>query len=124
MASILLVDDEPAFRDIFQRYLEFKGYTVVTAGNGAEALRVFETQSDPIRMVVLDLILPQEDSREIAAQMKMHNPGLPILYVSASRHHQVLDNGLLDARDVFLENPFSLIVLKQTVQRILDRNPS
>lgn len=123
MASILLVDDEPAFRDIFQRYLDARGYAVVTAGSGQEALALLHEHAPELRLIVLDLILPGEDGRQIAAQIKAVRPGLPVLYVSANRRQQIIDTGLLNPEDDFLEKPFSLITLEQIIQQILSQTP-
>lgn len=122
--SLLLLDDEPAFRDIFQRYLEAKGFTVLTSGNGTEALSLFHEHAKDIALLVIDLILPNEDSREIASYIKSVRPHLPVLYVSASSHQQVLNSGLLNPEDDFLEKPFSLSTLEQTIQTLLGSAPA
>ena len=118
--SLLLLDDEPAFRDIFERYLGARGFTVLTAGKGVEALALFQAHSDDIALLVVDLILPNEDSRAVASYIKSLRPGLPVLYVSASSHQQVLSSGLLNAEDDFLKKPFSLNTLEETIRTLLD----
>jgi DNA-binding response OmpR family regulator len=117
--TILLIDDEPAFRDIFQRYLETRGYTILAAADTLEAQTILALPERRIDLIVLDLILKHEDSRVFAERLRAERPELPILFVSAGRHQHVIDFGLLKPEDAFLEKPFSLSVLEKTVESLL-----
>ena len=92
----------------------------MTAGNGLDALALFHAHTNDIALLVIDLILPNEDSRKIAAYMKAVRPRLPVLYVSASRHHQIMNSGLLNPEDDFLEKPFPLSTLEHTIRTLLE----
>jgi len=119
MATILMLDDEPSFRDIFNNFLGEQGHNVLAASNGAEALQICRSFEGEIHLMVVDLILPDEDSREVAKQLKELRPQVPLLYISASRYQTLIDHGLITTEDEFLEKPFALNMLAETVQRLI-----
>lgn len=82
-ASIILsVDDEPAILLTRQKILEGAGYEVLSAANGEQALVILVQQ--PVRLVLLDYVMPGMDGGPVASQMKRGKPSVPILLVSAS----------------------------------------
>jgi CheY-like chemotaxis protein len=78
---ILCVDDEVVGLRVRCLLLEQAGYTVITAHNGQDALRLFESQ--PVDAVVLDYFMPGMHGAEVAARMRQTKPGVPILLLSA-----------------------------------------
>ena len=74
---ILVVDDEPAVRDVIRRFLEIAGHQVVCANSGQTALRYL--QSEPIELVVLDWMIPREEGRANFNLIRQARPGVPIL---------------------------------------------
>jgi CheY-like chemotaxis protein len=110
---ILSVDDEPAILLTRQKILEDAGYDVLSAADGKQALLIFVEQ--PVRLVLLDYVMPGMDGEAVASQMKRCKPSVPILLVSASSVpektatcvDQYIDKGqgpvlLLNAIDLFL----------------------
>ena len=79
---ILSVDDEPAILQTRQKILEGAGYEVLSAADGEQALLIFIEQ--PVRLVLLDYVMPGMDGGAVASQMKRRKPSVPILLVSAS----------------------------------------
>ena len=79
--SVLVVDDEPAARKLVEKNLEARGFTVFTARDGSEALRVFNER--PIELVILDLDIPPPDGFEVCARIRAESD-VPIVVLSAS----------------------------------------
>src|SRR5690606_6738766 len=118
--TILLVEDEPAVRDLAQRILRRKGYRVIVASNGREALDLVERQEGPIGLLVTDLIMPQMDGRELAQRLAALRPGLPVLFMSGYTGDTIAQRGVLDPDVAFIEKPFSPEGLARKVREILD----
>ena len=114
---ILLVDDEPAVRDVQRRTLEAEGYVVKEAASGDEGLAAIR-QPAQIDLLVADLEMPGLGGAEMVRQIRMIRPDLPVLYVTG-----YIDR-LMDARplwegEAFLEKPFTLAGLREAVSLLL-----
>ena len=118
--TILLVEDEPAVRDLAQRILRRKGYRVVAATNGREALDLVERHEGPIDLLVTDLVMPQMDGRELAQRLAALRPGLRVLFMSGYTGDTIAQRGVLDPDVAFIEKPFSPDGLARKVREILD----
>jgi CheY-like chemotaxis protein len=83
--KVLVVDDEINTREGLARLLETVGYTVVTASNGREALRVAERESDDLALILLDLVMPVMDGWEFLKERERHTTlsRVPVLLISA-----------------------------------------
>ena len=79
-ATVLVVDDEPALREFVRRNLEIRGFNVLTAANGLEALAIFNTQT--ISLVILDLMMPRMDGLETVRRIRQSSI-VPIIVLSA-----------------------------------------
>lgn len=79
MAKILIVDDDPAIREILRAYLSREGYELGEAEDGVSALALAPTAD----LVVLDLMLPEMDGLEVARHLRRDLPDLPILMLTA-----------------------------------------
>ena len=79
---ILVVDDEPAIVQLMKSQLEFEGYAVMTASNGADAIETAKNAS--IDVVLLDLGLPDMDGFEVLNKIKFFKPNLPIVIVTGN----------------------------------------
>jgi DNA-binding response OmpR family regulator len=106
MAKVLVVDDEPGILNFTRRALESEGYTVVTAGDGAEGLRkAFEQAPD---LIVLDLAMPQLSGHGVLAALMAEDPRYRVLVLSAvgdvEARVRCLDLGAVD----FLPKPFAV----------------
>jgi len=118
--TILLVEDEPAVRDLAQRILRRKGYRVVTAPNGQEALDFVKRHSGPLDLLVTDLVMPQMDGRELAQRLAALRPGLRVLFMSGYTGDTIAQRGVLDPDVAFIEKPFGPEGLARKVREILD----
>jgi DNA-binding NtrC family response regulator len=116
-ASILVVDDEPAIQDILNWALSAEGYRVATAGNGEEALaRVEEEDFD---IIVTDIVMPGIDGLEVLERSRVLNPRAAVIVMTAYAALETAIAALRRGASDYLEKPFSIDLLKERVQRLL-----
>jgi CheY-like chemotaxis protein len=116
-ATILLVEDENAVRTAARRMLQRRGYTVLEARHGADALQVWRARRVVIDAVVTDLRMPEMGGRELVDQLRAELPDLPVVYMSGYS-----EQGIPDAtvpRTTFLEKPFTMDGLMAAVASVL-----
>ncbi|HEY9761593.1 MAG TPA: response regulator transcription factor [Trichocoleus sp.] len=104
--QLLLIDDDPNLILLVKDYLEFRGYKVVTAGNGREALEVLEALVPD--MIICDVMMPEMDGYTFVKQVR-ENPEtewIPILFLSAKGQSQDRVKGLNTGADVYMVKPF------------------
>ena len=114
--TILLVEDEEGLRALNARGLASRGYTVLQAGNGIEAIDVLEKSNAKIDLVVSDVVMPEMDGPTLLRELRRRNPELKIIFVSgyaedAFQKHLPADGQQFD----FLAKPFTL---KQLVAKV------
>jgi len=123
--TILIVEDEEAVRDVLKQALEFAGYEVLQAANGEKALAQLDVCTDRLSLLVLDAQLDGlRTSRDVLQATRARQPRMPVLVVSGDREDVALsslaqDDGTLPAERSFLQKPFTVAVLEQTVAEIL-----
>jgi two-component system, cell cycle sensor histidine kinase and response regulator CckA len=115
--TILLVEDEPAVRQLFAQALMRSGYAVYEARNGQEAMKVFEQHGDTIDMLLTDMRMPYMGGAELAHHLRGRRRTLKLLCISGYPGN--LDDDL--AAD-FLAKPFSRDELLRKVREVLDRS--
>ncbi len=123
---VLVVDDEAAIRRTVERYLSRLGYTVVTAGSGAEALRHIGDASRPIDLMLTNLTMPGMSGRELVAHAHERRPRLRIVTTSGYSEPQAgtrVPDGVVSRH---LDKPFELPALGRVIRSTLDesRDPS
>jgi signal transduction histidine kinase len=116
--TILLVEDEEAVRLFSARALRNKGYKVIEARSGRAALDVMSQTSDPIDLVITDVVMPEIDGPALVAGFRATRPGLKVIFISgyAEAALRMPDN---DASLHFLAKPFSLKQLAGKVKDVL-----
>lgn len=116
LETILLVEDEPAVRQLFAQALKRAGYGVYEARNGQEAMKLFDAHGDDIDMLLTDMRMPYMGGAELAHHLRGRRRTLKLLCMSGYP-------GALDA-DVavdFLAKPFSRDELLRKVREVLDK---
>ena len=119
--TVLLVEDEPAQREILGYNLEADGFRVLTACNGEEALMmVAETPPD---IIVLDWMMPNVSGIEVCRQLKTRSAtrGIPIIMLSARTEEVDRVRGLETGADDYVIKPYSLVELLARVRALLRR---
>ena len=114
--TVMVVEDELPLRKLFSRVLSRKGYTVITAANGVDALDRARRYANPIDILVTDMILPSMDGRQVATQMKILYPDIRVLYITGYTNEEMIARGLRDETATLLEKPFSLAELIEAVR--------
>lgn len=119
--TILLVEDEPLVRELALRVLQEQGYRVLTAQNGAHALRIAEEhQAEKIHLLLSDLVMPQMGGKELADQIKTKYPEIKILFTSGYTDEAIVHHGLHNPGIAFLGKPFTMQTLACKVREVLD----
>lgn len=119
--TVLLVEDEKIVRNLVRNILQEKGYTVLEARNGDEALRVSGDHSGAIHLLVTDVIMPGMNGRELAQRMMNSRGDVKVLYMSGYTENAISRHGFLDPGVAFIQKPFTLATLTRKVREILDR---
>jgi CheY-like chemotaxis protein len=116
---ILIVDDEPALREILAAVLADEGYAVQTAADGRSALDLITTA--PPDLVITDISMPRLDGWGLLVQIRQDDPTLPVLLISAIRPTFTGTGHPAPAADhtAFLAKPFDLAELLDLVTRLI-----
>ena len=118
--TILLVEDEKAVRMMIGKTLQSKGYAVLEAQHGQEALSICEDYSGPIHLMVTDVVMPLMSGKELAEQLAPQRPEMKVLYMSGYPDNSIVQHGVLEPGTEFLQKPFTLNTLEAKVREILD----
>jgi signal transduction histidine kinase len=119
--TVLVVEDEPSVRHLACAALEAQGYTVLSAPNGQDALRVAHAHNGaPIRLVITDVVMPLMGGKAMADWLQSTYPGLKILFTSGYTNDAIGHHGVLDAGVEFLQKPYTPGTLARKVRAILD----
>lgn len=116
--TVLVVDDEKSLRDFVRRNLEVRGFTVITAANGLEALAIFNTQN--VDLVILDVMMPRMDGLETIRRIRQ-NSLVPIIVLSALGEEGDKIQALNIGADDYLTKPFGVGELLARLQAVLRR---
>lgn len=115
-ATLLLVEDEEGIRSVAARALAAKGYRVLTAGSGEEALEVYAEAGGAIDLLLTDVIMPELDGPSLVRRVRAERPDLKVIFISGYADGASVDE-LGEA--AFLAKPFTLRALAEAVKREL-----
>jgi len=118
--TILLVEDEATVRQLARRFLEAKGYSVLEAPNGNEALERAASHAHRIDLLVTDLVMPGMSGREVAQRLSALRPGLKVLFVSGYTDDLAIRRSVAESDVPFLQKPFTADALARKVRQVLD----
>jgi two-component system, cell cycle sensor histidine kinase and response regulator CckA len=118
--TILVTEDEDIVRKVLDRALRKKGYTVLAANNGKEAVKISETYTKPIHLLLTDVIMPGMNGRELADSIMQKRPGLTVLFMSGYEKETIAQRGVLEPGMAFIEKSFSVESLCHKVREVLD----
>jgi two-component system cell cycle sensor histidine kinase/response regulator CckA len=118
--TLLLVEDEAAVRASVRRLLEWHGYTVLEARNGAEALRIYEERHNEIDLVLTDILMPELGGQELVERLRERRPDLRVVFMSGYAERALTSNGSVPSGTGYLEKPFTVEVLMRRVREVLD----
>ena len=118
--TILLLEDEPALRELVREVLEQAGYTVMTGPTPREALQAALHDRAAVDLVLTDVVMPNLSGKEAAAQVRGVHPKAPVLYMSGYTDEAIGHHGVLEMTEHFLQKPFTTEVLLNKVRQLLD----
>jgi CheY-like chemotaxis protein len=118
--TILLTEDAVDLRALAREVLTRRGYQVLDAADGADALALAERHPGPIHLLLTDVVMPRVSGRELAEQLAAKHPAMKVLYMSGYTDDAVLRHGVLRSEVAFLQKPFGPGALARKVREILD----
>jgi CheY-like chemotaxis protein len=121
--TLLLVEDEDAVRALVRNVLREKGYRILEASRGEEALELAEQYGEPIDLLLTDVVMPQMNGRELARRLANLLPQIKVLYISGYADNALWYQGGLDSGGAFLQKPFSPEALARKVREVLGGPP-
>ncbi|HZH50879.1 MAG TPA: PAS domain-containing protein [Microvirga sp.] len=119
--TILLVEDEDPVRAVNARALTARGYTVLEAASGVEALQVIEERGEPVDLVVSDVVMPEMDGPTLLGELRKLYPDLKVIFVSGYAEDAFRKNLPEGEQFNFLPKPFSLRQLVEIVKQVMGR---
>lgn len=119
--TILFVEDEQSVRELVSEYLSARGYQVLDASDGQQALEMAAAHAGKIQLLITDVVMPRLSGRELAARLTAARPDLKILYISGYTDDSVFRHGVLQGGMDFLQKPFNLKALAAKIREVLER---
>jgi PAS domain S-box-containing protein len=121
--TILLAEDNEELRRLMKEVLTRKGYAVLTARDGEEAVGTFRAFQDEIDLIILDVVMPRKNGKEVYEETLKARPDMRVLFISGYTGDVVLDKGIEDGAVNFVSKPLSPGELLIRVREMLDRRP-
>jgi PAS domain S-box-containing protein len=121
--TVLLVEDEPALRDLIKIALTRSGFTVLAAPSPADALTLSRGHTGALHLLLTDVIMPGMDGPALAKQVKKERPDIKVLFMSGYATNFIMHDGVVDPGTNFLEKPFHPRTLLSKVREVLDGGP-
>ena len=120
--TILVVDDDPKLLKAISLRLKLSGYNVAVAFSGAEALILAESERPDL--IITDIWMPMGTGFSLAYRLREHVPGVPLLFLSASRQANLKEMAEKIGAVAFLEKPYEPETLLNTIAHILHPQPA
>ncbi len=118
--TILIVEDNAQVRDISREILKRRGYTVLIAENGKEALTILKQQKEPVDLILSDVVMPEMDGKNLLDRMAVYYPGVKVLFMSGYTDDVIAHRGVLYEDANFIQKPFTAYALSIKVREILE----
>jgi two-component system cell cycle sensor histidine kinase/response regulator CckA len=119
--TILLVEDEEGLRGLNARGLASRGYTVLQAANGVEAIEVLGGHAGKVDLVVSDVVMPEMDGPTLLKELRRRDPAVRVIFVSGYAEEAFEKNLPDEGTYAFLAKPFTL---KQLVEKVKETTGS
>jgi signal transduction histidine kinase len=120
--TILLVEDETRVRTLLAGLLSARGYHVLEAARGEQAIRLAQTHQGPVDLALVDVVMPEISGPDLIRQIQPLRPGMRVLYISGHTEEAIASHGLPES-GAFLRKPFLPDALASKVRQVLDADP-
>ncbi len=118
--KLLIAEDDPNLGQILKEYLEIKGYNASLAKDGEEAITLFK--QNVYDLCILDVMMPKKDGFTVAKEIRILNPEIPFIFLTAKSQQEDTLKGLKLGADDYIKKPFSMEELTLRLQAILRRS--
>jgi two-component system cell cycle sensor histidine kinase/response regulator CckA len=118
--TILVAEDDEMLLRLATRFLSGAGYTVLTAINGEEAVRVFEEHADEIDCIMMDVIMPKMGGKQAMDLILKNNPTVRYLFCSGYSQDTGHNDFIKDKYQHLLSKPYQSAVLLRKIREVLD----
>ena len=119
--TILVVEDEEKVRQLTVQILTKNGYTVLEAPQGDEASYICKQHKGPIHLMVMDVVMPGMNGRELAKSLASYHPEMKVLYMSGYTDNAIVHHGILERGLNFIQKPFTMDGLLGKIREVLDK---
>jgi len=116
--TILLAEDEALLRELGETILTQAGYTVLTVYRRDEVISLLESYSEPVDILLTDVVMPEISSRELIALVQARWPNIQVIYMSGYSSDDLTD---IDHKAAFLQKPFTPAELMATIRKVMGR---
>jgi CheY-like chemotaxis protein len=118
--TILVVEDEEGVRNLVRKVLETRGYVVIAAEGGEEALTLANAHDGVIHLLLTDVVMPGMSGRDLAKYLAPVRPETKVLYLSGYTDDAIVQHGVLEPGIAFLQKPFTPRALVRKLREVLD----
>jgi two-component system cell cycle sensor histidine kinase/response regulator CckA len=118
-ATVLIVEDDSAVREIMSEILRQANYHVLNASGGTEALAISQQYAGSLKLVLTDLVMPRMNGIEVVEKLHEVNGGVKVIYMSGYGRHHETDYGHIDPSIPMLQKPIRAAELIRLVQEVL-----
>ena len=118
--TILVVEDQVETRWVVRETLRRRGYKVIEAENGPDAIVKGLHYEDVIHVLLADVVMPEMSGRRVAGLLHSERPDLRVIYMSGHADDAIVHHGILDEGLAFIQKPFSGETLLQKIRDVLD----
>ena len=118
--TILLAEDDPQVRKVTRMYLQEKGYRVIEAENGEEATKRYLEKKDTIALVLLDVIMPVKNGRDVYEEIKKISPEIKVIFISGYTDDVLSRKEKLEDGFDFISKPINPDTLMKKIREVLD----
>jgi hypothetical protein len=118
--TVLLVEDQDEVRNLAATLLRSKGYRILEARNGTQALLIAEHHTGPIHLMLTDVVMPGINGKELADQVQPLRPDMRVLFMSGYADNVIANRGALGAGMDYIDKPFTPEQLAGKVRALLD----
>ncbi|MFZ7128490.1 MAG: response regulator [Desulfobacterales bacterium] len=115
------MEDNEQVKNLAFEILKRKGYAVLVADSGGEALTVMDRHEGPLHLLLTDVVMPGRNGTSLYAETIHKHPGLKVLYMSGYSDNFITLRGVLDGRSELIQKPFTVNALSAKVREVLDR---
>ena len=116
----LIADDEEAIRSITTTLLERRGFEVISAADGQEAVDLYTQHAEDVTFLLLDINMPGLNGLEAALRIRHINPNVPILFMSGYPREEVMERFEDKEHTDFIKKPFEIVALTKTIRSVME----